>query len=178
MAHGFGWKFPQPPSSLRTTPADVIVAHAPSLDHSHHVEGPQEPVGGPGDGARPTRSTRTPPRGRRHDLAAVLAVGLAAVISGARSFVAIGEWVAHQPLEVLRSLGVTGATAPVESTIRRTFACLDSDVLDQILAAFMWTRTHTVGQRRVIALDGKTVRGARSRITTAPHLVAALDHGT
>jgi len=47
-------------------------------------------------------------RGRRHDLAAVLAVGLAAVIAGAKSFVAIGEWVAHQPIETLRFLGVTG----------------------------------------------------------------------
>ena len=30
--------------------------------------------------------------------------------------------------------------------------------------------------RRVIALDGKTVRGARTSTTAAPHLVAALDH--
>jgi len=117
-------------------------------------------------------------RGRRHDLAAVLAVGLAAVIAGAKSFVAIGEWVAHQPIETLRVLGLTGLAVPDESTIRRLFGRLDSDVLDQILGAFMWTRTHTVGARRVIALDGKTVRGARSATTTAPHLVAALDHGT
>ena len=30
----------------------------------------------------------------------------------------------------------------------------------------------------MIALDGKTVRGARTKTTTAPHLVAALDHST
>ena len=30
----------------------------------------------------------------------------------------------------------------------------------------------------MIAIDGKTVRGARSKTTTAPHLVAALDHAT
>src|SRR5665811_2338444 len=52
------------------------------------------------------------PRGRRHDLAVVLAVGLAAVIAGARSFVAIGEWVAHQPAAVLAELGVTGGAGP------------------------------------------------------------------
>ena len=108
----------------------------------------------------------------------ILAVGLAAVIAGARSFVAIGEWVAHQPIEALHALGVTTAAGPDESTIRRVFARLDAGLLDQILGAFMWTRTHTVGQRRVIALDGKTVRGARSRTTCAPHLVAALDHAT
>ena len=42
----------------------------------------------------------------------------------------------------------------------------------------MWTRTHSVEQRRVIALDGKTVRGARSKNRAAPHLVAAFDHHT
>jgi hypothetical protein len=83
-------------------------------------------------------------RGRRHDLASVLAVGLAAVIGGARSFVAIGEWVAHQPIETLRVLGVTGLAVTDESTIRRVFARLDSDLLDQLVGALMWTRTHTV----------------------------------
>ncbi len=117
-------------------------------------------------------------RGRRHTLASVLAVGLAAVIGGAKSFVAIGEWVAHQPIETLRILGVTGSAGPDESTIRRVFARLDADLLDQLIGAALWTRTHTVAARRVIAVDGKTVRGARSKTTTAPHLVAALDHRT
>ncbi len=117
-------------------------------------------------------------RGRRHDLAAVLAVGLAAVIAGARSFVAIGEWAAHQPIGTLRVLGVNGLVVPDESTIRRVFARLDPDLLDQLLGAFTWTRTRTIGTRRVIAGDGKTVRGARSPAATAPHLVGALDHAT
>ena len=68
-------------------------------------------------------------RGRQHHLSAVLAVGLAAVIAGAKSFVAIGEWVAHQPIETLRDLGITTPTGPDESTIRRVFALLDADVL-------------------------------------------------
>jgi predicted transposase YbfD/YdcC len=139
------------------------------------------PAHGAGSGLLDLLKTVPDPRGRRgrrHDLAAVLAVGLAAVIAGAKSFVAIGEWVAHQPIETLRFLGVTGTAVPDESTIRRVFARLDSGVLDQVLGAFMWTRTHTVGTRRVIALDGKTVRGARSSTRTAPHLVAALDHAT
>lgn len=117
-------------------------------------------------------------RGRQHHLSAILAVGLAAVIAGAKSFVAIGEWVAHQHAETLHSLGITTAAGPDESTIRRVFALIDADVLDRLLGAFMWTRTHTVGTRRVIALDGKTVRGARSKTRDAPHLVAALDHAS
>ena len=34
------------------------------------------------------------------------------------------------------------------------------------------------GSRRVVAVDGKTVRGARSATTSAPHLVAAFDHAS
>jgi predicted transposase YbfD/YdcC len=34
------------------------------------------------------------------------------------------------------------------------------------------------GRRVVLAVDGKTVRGARSAGGTAPHLLACLDHGT
>ena len=43
---------------------------------------------------------------------------------------------------------------------------------------WMWTRTFIAGGRRVIALDGKTIRGARTRPGgKAPHLIAAFDHG-
>jgi len=115
------------------------------------------------------------PRGRQHQLSAVLAVGLAAVLAGARSFVAIGEWVAHQPTHALADLGVLGR-GPGESTIRRAFGRLEADTLDAVLGAYLWTRTTVTDGRRVIALDGKTVRGARTPNKVAPHLVAAYDH--
>lgn len=115
------------------------------------------------------------PRGLRHPLPVLLVLGLAAVLAGARSFVVIGEWVAHQPAQVLAGLGVLGP-GPAESTIRRAFVRVDADALDQAIGAFIWTRTKVVGARRVIALDGKTVCGARGTRTDAPHLVAAFDH--
>ncbi len=55
---------------------------------------------------------------------------------------------------------------------------VDGHVLDQQIGAYMWTRTMTLGQRRVIALDGKTIRGARRGGQPAPHLVFAFDHAT
>jgi predicted transposase YbfD/YdcC len=116
------------------------------------------------------------PRGVRHPLGVILAVGVGAVLAGARSFAAIGEWVADQSGEVIAALGGGAANRPTESTIRRAFARLDANVLDRVLGVFMWTRTAVVAGRRVIALDGKTVRGARSAKTLAPHLVAAFDH--
>lgn len=117
-------------------------------------------------------------RGVRHALPVILALGVAAVLGGARSFAAIGEWVSDQSEPALERLGVPAGPRPTESTIRRAFARLDADRLDQLLGAYLWTRTEAVAGRRVIAIDGKTVRGARTGNAAAPHLVAAFDHAT
>jgi predicted transposase YbfD/YdcC len=115
-------------------------------------------------------------RGRRHPLAGLLAVGVAAVTAGSRSFAAIGQWAADAGAEVLAGLGAARGPAE-ESTFRRAFAMLDPDRLDQVLGAWLWTRSAQVSSRMVIAVDGKTVRGAKDRAGKAPHLVAALAHG-
>ena len=64
-----------------------------------------------------------------------------------------------------------------ESTFRHAFALVSLDVLDQVLGAWLHTRATRAGGRLVIAVDGKAVRGARSKEGKAPHLVAALAHG-
>ncbi|MGP5146833.1 ISAs1 family transposase, partial [Corynebacterium variabile] len=64
-------------------------------------------------------------------------------------------------------------------TLRRAFSAVDADRLDQALSAWMWTATAVVAGRRVIAVDGKTIRGTRTPsdpTSTAPDLVSALDH--
>jgi len=115
-------------------------------------------------------------RGRRHPLAGLLAVGIAAVTAGARSFAAIGQWAADAGPDVLAALGATRGAAD-ESTYRRTFAQVSADTLDGVLGAWLWTRAIRIGGRMVIAVDGKAVRGAKGRDGKAPHLVAALAHG-
>ncbi len=118
-------------------------------------------------------------RGVRYPLAGVLAVAVTAVLAGARSFVAIGEWAADLSGPCLAQIGLN--MAPEESTLRKLFARLDADQFDRVLGAWLWTRSGVVDGRRVIAIDGKTVRGARTRTETgqaAPHLVAALDHAS
>lgn len=52
---------------------------------------------------------------------------------------------------------------------------VDADGFDRAIAAWMAVRVGDIAGRRVIAIDGKTMRGAR-RDGAAPHLVAALDH--
>ena len=115
-------------------------------------------------------------RGRRHALAGLLAVGIAAVIAGSRSFAAIGQWAADAGPDVLGVLGAARGPAE-ESTFRRAFALVSPDVLDRVLGAWLHTRAMQVSGRLVIAIDGKTVRGAKNREGKAPHLVAALAHG-
>jgi predicted transposase YbfD/YdcC len=115
-------------------------------------------------------------RGRRHALAGLLATGIAAVIAGSRSFAAIGQWAADAGPEVLAALGAARGPAE-ESTFRRAFALVSPDVLDRVLGTWLHTRAVQAGGRLVIAIDGKTVRGAKDKTGKAPHLVAALAHG-
>jgi predicted transposase YbfD/YdcC len=115
-------------------------------------------------------------RGRRHALAGLLATGIAAVIAGSRSFAAIGQWAADAGPEVLAALGAARGPAE-ESTFRRAFALVSADVLDRVLGAWLHTRAVQAGGRLVIAIDGKTVRGAKDKDGKAPHLVVALAHG-
>ena len=53
-------------------------------------------------------------RGRRHPLAGLIAVGIAAVIAGSRSFAAIGQWAADTGAETLAGLGA--ARGPAEES--------------------------------------------------------------
>jgi len=115
-------------------------------------------------------------RGRRPALAGLLAVRIAAVIAGSRSFAAIGQWAADAGPDVLATLGAVRGAAE-ESTFRRAFALVSADVLDRVLGAWLHATAVRAGGRLVIAIDGKAVRGAKGKDRKAPHLVAALAHG-
>ena len=62
------------------------------------------------------------PRGIRHPAGMLLAVGIAAVLAGSRSYAAIGEWVIDQPPGALEDLGVSDESRPEKSCLRRLFA--------------------------------------------------------
>jgi predicted transposase YbfD/YdcC len=145
-------------------------------------------------------------RGRRHELTGVLAIGACACLTGATSYVAIGEWAAAQGHAVLDCLG-RGRSArvlPCEATLRRCVQGTDSAALDAAVAGWAVGRL-TARQalaaganvepvpadpgRRVIAIDGKTLRGSAPRATPEQsaaaaqgggrtHLVAAFDHAS
>lgn len=116
------------------------------------------------------------PRGVRHGLAVVLSCAVGAVLAGSKSWMAVAEWVRDADRDALRQLGISPDTVlPSESTIRRTLAQMDADDLDRRVGAWVATRTAVVAGRRVIAVDGKSLRGA-GHGGLMPHLLAALDH--
>jgi hypothetical protein len=133
------------------------------------------PAGAAGDAPRPRDR-----RGRRHTLASVLAVSAAAVAAGARSVTAIAEWATDAPGPVLAALGVRcdpltrRCQVPGRGTIRRVRARVDGDAVDATIGAWLADRLRPLQHRRVLAVDGKTLRGS-AHGGHQVHLLAALD---
>ena len=115
-------------------------------------------------------------RGIRYRLAVILALAVCAVLAGARSFTAIAEWAGDAGEETLARLGVSGPV-PSESTFRRTLQRLDADAFDELAGRWAAQRTAPQpGDRRALAVDGKTLRGSGHGGQDSRHLLAALDH--
>ncbi|MFI6151042.1 ISAs1 family transposase, partial [Streptomyces sp. NPDC051109] len=77
----------------------------------------------------------------------------------------------------------SGPTAPSEATVRRVLQRIDGDALDAAIGAWLAARdtggppSQEPGKRRArrsLAVDGKTVRGARRTDGTQVHLLAAM----
>jgi predicted transposase YbfD/YdcC len=124
-------------------------------------------------------------RGIRHRLAMLLTVTVCAVAAGARSFVAVAEWVADLPAALADTVGTSGR-CPSESTIRRTVQDIDADAFDTVIGGFvqqLCTAAAVAGRRRVLAVDGKTLRGSRhldraGNLVPGRHLLAVIDQHT
>ncbi|MFJ2095335.1 ISAs1 family transposase [Streptomyces sp. NPDC087901] len=129
-------------------------------------------------------------RGLRYPALALLCAAVSAVLTGARSLLAISEWITDAPQHVLGVLGfaadpLTGLRpVPHAATVRRLLQRVDGDALDAAISAYLQARTPAPVEpdaqerpvRRVIAVDGKVVRGSRTQTAAAIHLLAAMDH--
>jgi predicted transposase YbfD/YdcC len=122
------------------------------------------------------------PRGVRYPLTALLAVAVCAVMAGASSFAAITDWLHDLDEQAQDQLGFT-AGVPVGSTVWRLRTRLDDTLLGNVLAGWLHARTPAEATkprryRTVIAIDGKTLRGARLGDGRQVHLLSALDTAT
>jgi predicted transposase YbfD/YdcC len=122
------------------------------------------------------------PRGIRYPLSAVLTVAVCAVMAGASSFAAITDWL-HDLDEHARVRLGFGDGVPAGTTMWRLLIRLDPTLLATVLAGWLHTRARRPippprRYRRVIAVDGKTLRGARLGDGRQVHLLSALDTAT
>jgi predicted transposase YbfD/YdcC len=122
------------------------------------------------------------PRGIRYPLSAVLAVAVCAVMAGASSFAAITDWLYDLDEPGRTRLGF-GDAVPAGTTMWRLLIRLDATLLATVLAGWLNTRTGRPGPvprryRRVVAVDGKTLRSARLGDGRQVHLLSALDTAT
>jgi hypothetical protein len=117
-------------------------------------------------------------RGIRHSQTSILAVAVCAVLSGARNFVAIGEWAQELSQKQLQRLGCRyhedkrKFIPPSEPTIRRMLQSIDADALDKKINS--WIASQAKGD--AISVDGKTLKGARGPDGKRLHLMASLLH--
>nr|WP_307027903.1 ISAs1 family transposase [Streptomyces canus] len=103
----------------------------------------------------------------------VLLIACSAVLAGARSFTAIGQWAKAAPQTALARLGARVATvfgvrvAPSTATMRRVLNAVCPGGLADLLG------TDPAGAG-TLAVDGKSARGSRTVTSPAVHLLAAM----
>ena len=107
-------------------------------------------------------------RGRRHPLAAIVALAVVAMLADARRLYAIAQWGRLQSAETVRGLGFTRAKTPTVSTLHEVFKILD-------VAAFEAALAPSSQGSCAIALDGKALRGIHGEEPPGVRLVAAYD---
>ena len=118
-------------------------------------------------------------RGKRHPLAALLALACCAMLCGSRSYSAIAEWGRHYGGRLRQALGFTH-TPPCAATLHTVLRRIDRGVWEAQLSA--WTEGLLCGHRapagtvEAIALDGKTLRGSRRQGAPGAHLLSAFAH--
>jgi predicted transposase YbfD/YdcC len=120
-------------------------------------------------------------RGTRHPWPAPLLVLVCALLCGANSQRDCARWARDARRPVLRRLGVTRAGGPSLATLNRLLARVDVAALEAALGGWLqraraaWRGAAARGLDG-IAVDGKTLRGARRLGAGDAHLVSACCH--
>jgi len=118
-------------------------------------------------------------RGKRHPLAAILALACSAMLCGYRSYTAIAEWGRHYGEPLVRALGFT-RRSPCAATLHTVLRRVDREVLEARLGAWadeVLTGTSVAGgPEEAMAIDGKTLRGSQKQGAPGAHLLSVFAH--
>ena len=107
-----------------------------------------------------------------HDLVDILAIGIISVICGAETWKQMVEF-ANSKEEFLRTFLKLSNGIPSDDTINRVFSAIDSQKFESCFIQWIDSITE-ITKGRVIAIDGKTLRGAKANGVKSPiHMVSA-----
>lgn len=113
-------------------------------------------------------------QGRRHSQIGILAMATCAMLSGAKSFSAIAEWVRNLSAKQLTRMHCRRDTPPSESTIERVLQRINPEEFDTKINDWLFKVTNPSGKG--LAVDGKTLRGSHDGDNKPVHLLSALLH--
>jgi hypothetical protein len=120
------------------------------------------------------------PSGKRHPLSAMLALACAATLCGAKGYGAIAEWGRNYGADLARALGFTREKTPCAATFYLLFRQLDRTALEAALSAWAEALLDQLppgdGTVDALAIDGKTLRGAKHQGALDVHLLSVLSH--
>lgn len=116
--------------------------------------------------------------GRRHPLAAILALACAAMLAGCDSLLAIAEWGRdpHAGAPLAQRLGFTRERTPCVATLHRVFKRLDVAAFERAVGSWTAAASAAVSEAdgpAAVAIDGKVLRGSRQPTVPAVHLLGA-----
>ena len=118
-------------------------------------------------------------QGRQHPLSAILAAVCCALLCGAQSYAAIGQWVQDQEITFMHRLGFT-RRPPKAGGIRKVLIALNVKAFEQALTRWaetvLWRPIVEPSPPQAFALDGKSARGSFDGLQKAVHLLSLLAH--
>ena len=118
------------------------------------------------------------PRGKhgmRYELSFLLTCLLASLLCNCNSTEAVAQWCREQREVLGQVFGARAFLTPSGSLYRKLLPRLDAQVIEEVLGRWIQATLHA-GPDEPIALDGKTVRGARTGEQSAPHLLSFCTH--
>jgi predicted transposase YbfD/YdcC len=119
-------------------------------------------------------------RGKRHPLAAILALVCVATLCGYRSYSAMAQWARIYPRALVRALGFTHPTPPCAATLCAVLRRLGRERVEAALGAWaegvLARLPPAPAEDEAVAADGKTLRGSRRQGAPQAHLLSALSH--
>lgn len=110
-------------------------------------------------------------KGRRFPLAAILAISIAAMLSGANDLMAIFRWGRRLSPKALQALGVDKKRkkAPCHATYHYVFQAISAEELSKALGVLVAT-DDGLGH---VAIDGKRLRGSQHETSPGVHMLNA-----